>query len=62
MQSQLRNLVLNLQSLVRDDGQDMVEYALLVALIAFAVTSGMHTLANDINSAFSSIGGKLTIT
>jgi pilus assembly protein Flp/PilA len=61
LQSQLRDLILKLQSLVREDGQDMVEYALLVALIAFAATSGMHTLANDINSAFSAIGGKLTI-
>ena len=61
LQSQLRDLILKLQSLVREDGQDMVEYALLVALIAFAATSGMHILATDINSAFSAIGGKLTI-
>jgi len=50
-----------LQCLVREDGQDLVECALLVALIAFAATSGMHTLANDINSAFNTIGGRLTI-
>ena len=42
------------------DGQDLVEYALVVALIAFAATAGMSTLAGDINSAFTSIGGTLT--
>jgi pilus assembly protein Flp/PilA len=41
-------------------GQDMIEYALVVAFIAFAATAGMTTLATDINSAFSSIGTKLT--
>jgi pilus assembly protein Flp/PilA len=47
--------------LVREDGQDLVEYALLVAMIAFAATSGMQHLANSTNSAFISIAGKLTI-
>jgi pilus assembly protein Flp/PilA len=41
-------------------GQDMIEYALVVAFIAFAATAGMTALATDINSAFSSIGTKLT--
>ena len=44
-----------------DEGQDLVEYALVVALIAFAATAGMNTLAGDINSAFAVIGGDLTI-
>ncbi len=61
MKFQRLDFILKLQHLVREEGQDLVEYALLVALIAFAATSGMHTLANDINSAFSAIGGKLTI-
>jgi len=42
--------------LVREDGQDLVEYALVVALIALAATAGMNTLATDISNAFSSIG------
>jgi Flp pilus assembly pilin Flp len=33
---------------------------LVVALIAFAATAGMSTLASDINSAFGHIGTKLT--
>jgi len=49
-----------LQLLVlRQDGQDLIEYALVVALIAFAATAGMNTLAADINNAFINIGNTL---
>jgi pilus assembly protein Flp/PilA len=48
-------------ALMSEEGQDLVEYALVVALIAFAATAGMNTLAGDINTAFNHIGGKLTI-
>jgi pilus assembly protein Flp/PilA len=61
LKSRIRDFFLKLQCLVREDGQDLVEYALLVAMIAFAATSGMQHLATSINSAFSSIAGKLTI-
>jgi pilus assembly protein Flp/PilA len=47
------------QILREDHGQDLIEYALVVALIAFAATAGMGTVANDINKAFTSIGAKL---
>lgn len=47
--------------ILRDEhGQDLIEYALVVALIALAATAGMGTLANGINKAFSSLGSKLT--
>jgi pilus assembly protein Flp/PilA len=46
--------------LYHEEGQDLVEYALVVALIAFAATAGMTTLAKDINDAFTSIGTQLT--
>ena len=46
--------------LKNEEGQDLVEYALVVALIAFAAIAGMGTLANDINTAFTNIGNKLT--
>ena len=52
--SRLQNLIL------RQEGQDLIEYALVVALIAFAATAGMSTLANDINTAFTNIGTTLT--
>jgi pilus assembly protein Flp/PilA len=41
-------------------GQDLIEYALVVALIALAATAGMGTVATKINAAFTSIGTKLT--
>ena len=43
-----------------EKGQDLVEYALVVALIAFAATVGMKALATDINGAFTTIGTDLT--
>jgi pilus assembly protein Flp/PilA len=42
-----------------ENGQDLIEYALVVSLIAFAAVAGMNTLATDINSAFIAIGTKL---
>jgi pilus assembly protein Flp/PilA len=44
----------------REEGQDLVEYALVVALIALAATAGMKTLANDINAEFTNLGTALT--
>lgn len=44
-----------------EEGQDLVEYALVVALIAFAATAGMNTLAGDINSSFVAVGAALSI-
>ena len=43
-----------------EEGQDLIEYALVVSLIAFAAIAGMSTLATDINNAFTSIGSQLT--
>lgn len=37
-------------------GQGLVEYLLILALIAFAATAGMTTLASGLNSAFGKIG------
>lgn len=59
----MNNLLLlsvKLQSFLnREEGQDLVEYALVVALIAFAAIAGMGTLAKDINNAFLGIGNTL---
>jgi len=50
-----------LSSLRRDEsGQDLIEYALVAALIALGATAAMTTLAGSIGSAFSSVGSKLT--
>lgn len=49
-----------LSSLHREEsGQDLVEYALVVALIALAATAGMSSLASGINTAFSTLGSIL---
>ena len=53
-------LALRLQIWKDTRGQDLIEYALVVALIAFAATAGMSSLATSINNAFTSIGGTLT--
>jgi pilus assembly protein Flp/PilA len=41
-------------------GQDLVEYALVLALIALAATVSMKALATTIGTAFTSVGTKLT--
>lgn len=46
--------------LQEDDAQDLIEYALVVALIAFGATAAMRTLANKISTSFSTIGTTLT--
>lgn len=43
----------------RDEGQDLVEYALVVALIAFGAIAGMHALAVGINDALAGIVARL---
>ena len=48
------------ESLKNEEGQDLIEYALVVALIAFAAVVGMNTLATKINGAFTNIGTALS--
>jgi pilus assembly protein Flp/PilA len=53
-------LFLFVRSIVlREEGQDLVEYALVVALIAFGAIAGMNTFATAINSAFNTISSDL---
>ena len=60
MKEQLLRLQVKIQILLNDNGQDLIEYALVVALIAFAATVGMNNVATKINLAFGNIGNKLT--
>jgi len=61
MNNTLLKLYIKMQNLLsQDEGQDLVEYALVVALIALAATAGMGKLASGINLAFSSIGTTLS--
>jgi len=43
-----------------EEGQDLIEYALLIALIALAATVGMNALATKINLEFTNLGTSLT--
>jgi len=46
--------------IVNIHGQDLIEYALVVALIALAAVSGAKAVATKINAAFTNIGAKLS--
>ena len=59
MKDRLLKLSGMLQILKDENGQDLIEYALVVALIAFAATAGMSTLATAINAAFAQVGSTL---
>jgi len=56
----LSNVYLRISALRENDGQDLIEYALVVAVIALAAVAGMSSVATDVNQAFSSIGTLLT--
>jgi pilus assembly protein Flp/PilA len=43
-----------------ENGQDMVEYAIVMGLIALGATVAMKGLATTIGTGFTSIGTKLT--
>ena len=60
----MNNLLLKLYIKFQDlknseEGQDLVEYALVVALIAFGATAGMGKLAGAINTAFGNVSTQL---
>jgi pilus assembly protein Flp/PilA len=60
MNTMLLKLYVKFQDLAsREEGQDLVEYALVVALIAFGATAGMKALATGLNTAFSGISTTL---
>lgn len=54
----MTNLIANWALRLHEDesGQGLVEYLLILALVAFAATAGMSTLASFLNSAFSAVG------
>jgi len=45
-----------LKSRLKDeDGQDLVEYAAVIALVVLALVGGMNTLASGINTAMGTV-------
>ncbi|MGA3080934.1 MAG: Flp family type IVb pilin [Terracidiphilus sp.] len=56
MNTMLLKLYVKFQDLAnREEGQDLVEYALLVALIALGATASMKVLAGAISTEFTTI-------
>jgi pilus assembly protein Flp/PilA len=47
------------QALQEENGQDLVEYALVIAVVCLGIISSMNTLANGINAAMTTIASKL---
>jgi pilus assembly protein Flp/PilA len=61
MNTLLLKAYVKLQTLTcREEGQDMVEYALVVALVALGATAAMKTLGTGISSAFGTISTTLS--
>ena len=54
-------LYLRLKDLIdTEDGQDLVEYALVVGLIAMGAVAAMNGFATTIVTGFTSVGTKVT--
>lgn len=61
MRSKLFGLMMKLQTfLSEEEGQDLVEYALVVALVAFGSTSALKLLGSGLSHAFSNISTTLS--
>jgi pilus assembly protein Flp/PilA len=43
-----------------ESGQGLVEYVLIIAVVALAAISGMTSLATKVNTAFSTVGSILS--
>jgi pilus assembly protein Flp/PilA len=53
-------MVVKLQNLMnREEGQDLVEYALLVCLIALAAITGVNKVATAVTTVFTNISTSL---
>jgi len=56
----LQKLYVQIQNMMAsEEGQDLVEYALVVALIAFGAVAGMSALSAELNTAFGTISTKV---
>ncbi len=61
MTERLKSWFLYLKNLKDENAQDLIEYGLAAALIAFGAVFGMETLANGLNNAFSLIASTLEV-
>jgi pilus assembly protein Flp/PilA len=57
----VKNLITRMRALTRDDsGQDLLEYALLVALIALVAVAAVTSSGQAVNKIFDTVASKLT--
>ena len=58
----MTSLILKTLSRLHEDeaGQGLVEYALILVLVAFSAVTAMRTMAQDINNVFVGIGKTLS--
>lgn len=55
------NLYLKVRELLdHEEGQDLVEYALLITLVALAAVGGMRHVASAVNTVFTNISTTLS--
>ena len=60
MHDTLLKMYVKFQNLMnREEGQDLVEYALLIALISLVVISGVNQVATAVNTVFSNVSTSL---
>lgn len=60
MNNALLKLCVKMQILLaREDAQDLVEYALIISLIAVVLVAALNTLHTKISTVFSTIGTDL---
>ncbi len=63
MQNHLATLITKIQTLtMREEGQDLVEYGLVVALVAFGATAAMQVLGVALSSVFTAISSTLAVS
>ena len=46
--------------MLREEGQDLIEYAMVFAVIALATTAGMRAAAGGVSTVFTTIGATLS--
>ena len=60
MNNTLIKLYVMFQNLMnREEGQDLVEYALIIALVSIALVVSLNSLTTAVQGVFTTIAGKL---
>jgi pilus assembly protein Flp/PilA len=60
MEADVKSLLNRMRTLMRDDsGQDLLEYALLVALIALVAVAAVTSSGQAVNSIFTQVATKM---